>query len=831
MQQLVQQRHRAGFVARDAERELFRANFDTPPEDERHRFLFHVHGDAGVGKTFLVREFEQLARARGALTAYVDESAGGVPEALDAMCRQFAAQGHRAKDLERLLATYRERRHEAETAVLAALEPEAQDPSAGSMAVARAGLAGLGMVPGLGAFTGVLDPAQLAQGADRLRAGLGARFRNHEDVRLVLDPESVLTPVLAGELSDAAASVPWIVLFFDTYERTGSFLDGWLRDLVTTDRHGGLPATVVVVTAGRSPFDLGRWGGFADVVTALPLHPFTEAEARGLLAARGVTAEPVVAEVLRLTGGLPVLVSTLAKTRPTGPHDLYDPSSTAVERFLKWEPDPVRRSAALAGALPRWLDADVFWAVADCPREQLDELYSWVGDLPFTDERTARLHYHDVVRAPMLRLQRGRSPRGWAERQRRLADVFRQWREEAEAGREAGELWSDEEWRELLLAESYHRLCVPEREALTAVLGDLVAACDQGESVAARWVRVLEEAGRDTDREAVAGLGRRLSEALAGGGTEAVLEVLLAEYSPVLGLVRFTGDEPFGAPSGGGPHIVPGGAAWGRPGEGEAGQTPDTGASGTGASGTGPPGTGPDAPAWNVLLSTGATVRAVRSRAVARGVRGEYAAAVADLDTALALRPDDPRSLALRGEYHRTLRRHHEALADLGRAVGLDPAHDYAWASLGATRLALGEPAAALTALDRALALKPDYSWALIRRARVWRALDEPARQLADLDRAVALQPDSPWAHCERGDALRAAGRDEEALAHYDHALALDPGYASAYASRGVALSRLGRHDRALRDLDRALELSPSYEWARTRRDEVRHRLDEAGRR
>lgn len=160
MQELIQRRRRAGLVARSAELDLFRANFDTPPEDERHRFLFHVHGNAGVGKTFLVREFEQIARERGALTAYVDESAGSVPEALEMMCRQFAAQGHRFKTLERLLVSHRERLHEAEAAALAALAPEAEGtPSAGSMAVARAGLAGLGMVPGVGPFAGVLDPA------------------------------------------------------------------------------------------------------------------------------------------------------------------------------------------------------------------------------------------------------------------------------------------------------------------------------------------------------------------------------------------------------------------------------------------------------------------------------------------------------------------------------------------------------------------------------------------------------------------------------------------------------------------------------------------------
>lgn len=828
MQQIVQARRRAGLVARSAEREVFRGNFDLPPEDDRHRFLFHVHGDAGVGKTFLVREFEQLARERGALTAYVDESADGVPEVLAAICRQAADQGVRLKELEKLLLAHRERRHEAELAALAALDPEPEGgPSAGGLALARAGLAGLGLIPGVGVFTTAVDPAQLAQGADRLRAGLGARFRSHEDVRLVVSPESVLTPALTEELGGAASSVPWIVLFFDTYERTGPFLDRWLHDLMTTDRYGALPANVVVVTAGQHPFDTAVWGGLSGLVTVVPLAPFTDAEARGLLADRGVTAEPVVTEVLRLTGGLPVLLSTLAGTRPTAPDEIPDPSATALDRFLKWERDPARRAAAVWGALPRWLDADVFHAAADCPEDQRDELYDWLGGLAFTDGRAARLRYHDVVRAPMLRWQRTRSPRGWAERHLQLARTFRRWREESEGGRDSGELWADQEWRELRLAESYHLLCARDTGAPGTVIRDLAEACEQGGPVAERWVRLLGDAGRDADWAMVTGWWRELSEALAQGGPGAVLDRMLDQV-PV--------------PSAG--HRAPGGLTSRlRPGpravshdDADLLGSPWPGAV-TGVDQGAHPVTAdervaleePPVPVTGdiglgAVLSPSLAARLHRDRAVLAATRGDYRAAVTHLRQAIRLAPRNAGFRALSGEYHRVLGLHSAAIRDLREAVTLAPGHAYAWASLGATRLALGAPAAALIALDRALELDPDYGWALIRRARVWRELGEAGRRLADLDRAVALQPDSPWAHCERGDALRAAGRDEEALGAYDLALALDPGYRSAYASRGVSRFNLGRPADALSDLDRALELDPSYTWARTQRDiVVRH--------
>ncbi|MFC8365207.1 tetratricopeptide repeat protein [Streptomyces griseorubiginosus] len=813
MQELIAQRRRAGFVGRGGERAAFRTNFDLPPEDERHRFLFHVHGNAGVGKTFLVRELEQLAREKGALTAYVDESVDSLPEAMAAISRQLGAQGARFKELERLLAAHRERRHEVEAAALATLDTEDGGPSAGSMAVARAGLVGLGMVPGVGAFAGVLDAGQLAQGADRLRAGLSARLRTQEDVQLVLHPERVLTPVLLRELTDAAATAPWIVLFFDTYERTGPFLDGWLHETMTGDRHGTLPATVVVVTAGQRPFDTTRWGAFADFMTDVPLGPFTEAEARGLLAAKGVVAEPVVEEVLRLTGGLPVLVSTLAEQRPTDPDDIGDPSATAVERFLRWEHDPVRRSAALACALPRQLDLDVFRAAVDCDEREADALFAWLRALPFVVDRGDRLRYHDLVREAMLRMQRSRSPRGWAERHRSLARKFGAWRAEYETGREEYERWADERWRELRLAESYHLLCAQDRDALPHVLRDFTDACGTDDATAARWARVLLDAGRDGDTEPVSRWGSELSRTLTEGGVPAALARLLS---------RADLDEPTQAHA-----RVVRGTALRRLGALEEALREYDLAVGLGeALGCGetprPPEGGLAAPHTPQSPSTPLSdlARAHRGRAYVRGELHDYEAAIDDLDRALALEPDSPSAHSVRGEFHRALRHDDAALRDLDRGIALDPAHHFAWASRGALHLTRGDLRAARADLDRSLELNPDYVWALVRRARVWRGLGDPDRRLADLDRAVALQPDWPWGRCERGDALRNAGRVEEALHDYDHVLALDPDYASAHASRGAALAALGRHEEAVTALDSALRLNPAYAWALCRRAE-----------
>ncbi|MFD9131692.1 tetratricopeptide repeat protein [Streptomyces bottropensis] len=832
MQELIRRRTRQGFVGRNAERAAFRATFDLPVEDERRRFLFHVHGNAGMGKTFLVRELEQIAREHGALTAYVDDGVGSVPEAMAVIADRFARQGRRFKELERLLTAHRERRYAAELAAMAAPEQEGRpgepgeagrpgqparsgragavaEPSAASMAAARATLVALGLVPVVGPFAGAVDPAQLARQADRLRTGHGPRTRGQEDAELLLAPELVLTPALLEELARAAAEAPWLVLLFDTYERTGVFLAPWLHDLVSGDRHGPLPGNLVLVTAGQRPLDAARWGGLGDFVLDLPLRPFTEAESRGLLAARGVLAPPVVEEVLRLTGGLPVLVSTLAEARPADLDDLADAgdaSATAVERFLRWESDPVRRATALTCALPRWLDLEVFRVAvqgagggagagaggdADAATgagarvgaaENPDALFAGLRALPFVTDRGDRVVFHDVVRAPMVRLQRTRSPRDFGARHRRLAAAFAGWRAEAEAGLEGREPWGEARWRELRLAEAYHRLCAGERGALTGALRDVVDACGEDTAVARRWAEALAQAGQDADDEDATRWGRDLLGALERGGVHDALGVLLLRAALDAGRQAHA--------------RALRGRALHRDGAHERAV----------------------AEYDQALALDPRAATAWQGRAVARAHAGDYAGAVADLDRADALTPDDTTTLVLRGDYHRLLGDPDAAVADLDRAVALDPVRRSTWASRGAARLAQGRLDEALADLDRALELDGEYVWALVRRARVRRSRGEHERQLADLHHAVALDPDAPWVHCERGDALRVADRDEEALADYDRALALDPLYASAYAGRGVTRFRLGRLDDALTDLDAAVALRPEYAWA------LRHR-------
>ncbi|MFB6889777.1 tetratricopeptide repeat protein [Kitasatospora sp. NPDC056327] len=772
-------------MGRRDELALFREALQQPPE-ELAQFLFHVHGPGGVGKSTLVRQLENAARDAGAVTGYVDEAVTDAVEAMRAVGVQLAQQGAPLKRLDRLLATYRQRRHEAAAGAAAAsgatagpaggaLTPSAgpadgeapSGPAPATVIASRIGLVGMGMIPGVGAFTGALDPNQVAASAEQLRGLLSARFRSHDDAQLVLSPLQVLTPVFLQDLAEAAQRRPWLVLLLDTYERTGPLLDEWLRDVLVTDRYGELPANVLVVTAGRARLDPRHWGDWHDVVADLPLEPFTEAEARRLLAASNVTDERTVEVILRLSGRLPLLVSTLAEARPADAADVGDPSGTAVERFLRWETEPARRAAALACALPQELDEDVYRAAVDDP--QARELFRWLRSMPFVIDRAGRCHYHDVVRTAMLRLQRRQSPARWQEQHTRLADTFRQWQDRTGERR-----WRDDRWRAHRLQETYHRLCADPRRALPHALRDLLNVQDYDPEALRRWAQTLQRAGRDADAAEVGEWGERLLTAVADPHPGLAVLTLLVSHAELDPAGRAYGHRLRGRS-----HVEAG--AYDR-------ALTDFGAA--------------------LALEPGST-GAFRGRGITLHLAGRHEEALADFDRVVADDPGDHEVIATRAETYRLLRRYEEALADFDRAVGTAPRDSWIVASRGETYYGLGRYEEALADFDRAVGIDPDRDWIVASRGETFRVLERHEEALADLDRAVALNGDYAWAIASRGETHHAAGRYEEALADLDRAIGLAPEYQWAIGKRGAVLAAVGRYEEALADFDRSLELVP----------------------
>jgi tetratricopeptide (TPR) repeat protein len=854
MQEIIRRRHESGFVGRQTLLARFQENLQLAADDPRHRFLVHVRGDPGSGKSFLVRQLEREARDLGAVAAVVDDRVFDVPGAMAAIAAQLRRQNVRLRAFERRHQRYLER--------MAALMAEAPGLSGASLLLARLavrlGLRAVGTVPVVGVVAEAVDPNAVVEQADHLHTLLTRVLRSRDDARLVLAPTDELSPPFVQDLRQVARRRP-VALFFDGYERTAPLLDAWVFDLVRDGGpYGDLPANLTITISGQEPLDPHRWAELLTEIEPLEIGRFTDAEARQLLAGKSVRDDAVVEAILAVSGRLPLLVATLAEGSPIDAAALAEPGGDVVDHFLRWLADDRRREVALAAALPRQVDEDALAVLAGA--DGAPELYGWLRNLPFVQERDGACSYHQLVRAPMLRLQRERSALRWRERHRALAEHNLRCREELGLTETQG--WADPGWQRHLVEETYHRLCATPMAALPAALAGALVAYRSARPLGRRWAEMLHAAGADAGAPAVAGWGTRLLAA-TGGDEDCwpAFVTALLDRAPLQPSERAL--------------------ALGQRAECHAlNRRFDAALADFERALVLDPGN----PA--LAVSRGQTLRimgrfedalrdldraielapdsetAVASRGVILRRLGRFDDAVADLTRAIELRPDDDWAIAHRGETYRMMGHHrlavadfteairldpgyafahvsralarrrlghrHEELADLDRALQLAPGYEFAWAQRAITHRRAGRLDRSLADLTRAVELDPEYAWALANRAVTLRQLGRYDDALADLDRALRLEPADAWALANRGVTLRQVGRYDTALVDLSSAVALQPASAWTVANRGETLRGLGRDLEALADLDRAVDLEPGSAWTLARRGEVRRRLGDA---
>ncbi|MFE6866229.1 tetratricopeptide repeat protein [Kitasatospora sp. NPDC057692] len=825
----VRRRTGAQFIGRRAQLALFTDNLARDPDPDSGPdpadFLFHVHGVGGVGKSTLLAQWREAARRAGALTALVDETdVHGVETALTALARQLAERAGPLREFDKAVEQYRR-------SLQAAADREPEQPPGGegaslpSRLVAQAALGAASVLPGAGVVAAMANPDAVAQGAERLISGVRQRRRGGDIEESALSRAFVTELARLCDRDRDRGRRPWIVLFLDTWELTGRYLDGWLREILD-DAFGPLPLEVVFVLAGRDELAEREWAPWRPVLVDVPLEVFTEQEARDLLAARGVTDPLVVDAVLRMSMRLPLLVALLAAADPGAVEEVADVGADmvdqAVVRFLQWIPEQERRETVLAAALPLQLNQDLFaCAVPDAE----PAAWAWLSAQPFVTGRGDFLQYHAVVRTSMVRRRRIHTPREWTAAHTRLAEHHAAARAAVEQYLPAARRGADPRWRRPLLNELYHLLCADPLARLALALEHTARTAGDAPDALAPWAEMLGQAAQDSDDAELIRWAGRIHA--AAGGEQPVLETLDALAGPGLparvrawalthrGYQYFVEDRDDDALADLDQAVA---------------IAPDL----------------PQALAYRgrVLNWHGHHGRALADFTAALALDPEYAwalsrrgearqlaglaeEAMADFTAALALDPDDAWALGSRGQAHRLAGRLEEAIADLTAAILLDP--EYAWAltQRGEAFRTAGRLAEAVADFTAALALDPGDAWALSSRGQAYRQAGRLDEAVADLTAALTLGPDNAWALAERGEAHRQAGRPEEAVSDFTASVALNPDNAWALGSRAQAHRQAGRLDEAVADFTAALALNPEYAWAVAERGEA-HR--QAGR-
>jgi tetratricopeptide (TPR) repeat protein len=217
-------------------------------------------------------------------------------------------------------------------------------------------------------------------------------------------------------------------------------------------------------------------------------------------------------------------------------------------------------------------------------------------------------------------------------------------------------------------------------------------------------------------------------------------------------------------------------------------------------------------------------IAAVHNRARERIGRGQWRAAILDLDQVIAQFPIWGEAYFDRGTCYLSLEDARTARIDLSRAITLvhdDTTRGAAYLNRAEAHSQLGDPRAAIAdveAVRRHLPNRAAFAESLPRAlARFQRMLDDspPAAPTASSATRVAALLEEGWS-------LKARDALVDALVAFDQAVVLAPEDPETYHARGTVNCMLHRRPQALADLDRAIELAPRHVAALAERGIVR---------
>jgi len=788
------------FAGREQELERFRKEINASP---LRYIIFYLHGLGGVGKTTLLNRYRNIAQDTDFLIADTDEQQSDIPSVLGRFARQMNTQGFMLKRFDERYKTYRQK-----------LDEIASDPEApqgvfellGRTAVRVAFTAsGLLPVPGLQMVKDLLPQGDIETKAGEGLAYLAKKLMNKDDVALLRNPIPILTEIFFEELN-AIAEKKRILLCFDNFEATHSYLQDWLLHL----REQRPSQNIRLVIAGRDAPGT-RWDVLRNVTLPISLEIFTEQEAEQFLDLYGIKDVERRREILEFSGRLPVLMGWLAVPEGTD-SDLAVPTNDMVERFLTWVPDQASRQWALSGAIPQFFNVDLLASLGESQPSAVDAptAFEWLKTMSFVQQRTEGWRYHPIVRLMMLKYQKQKSPQTSRRLHTAMAAYYDLKRSEVSAS--VKEPWTNRQWCKDTLVYIYHYLAanisnhwaevmnllvlaIRNRWEFTSEIierlsqDDALAEMDEEQVSLVRFIHQQIQASSKGDRQANFALSDRLCHlpylsaqskgfvlALRGSlyQQDFQWEEALNDYNEAL---RYVPTDSMA--------LLLRGVALLRLGHSDE--------------------------AFKDLNQLLELDPQDGMGYVVRGevlfMTGHHKEALADINSALDLDGKNTTALIVRWLFYLSLGRYDDGLADVNLLYELN-AQNVVFSNLrGWTYAVMGQFDKALGDLDQALAHNEKDVTALGFRGATYFLMQRYQEALVDLDNAVPLSDKNSFVLTYRGAAHLLLDHYGEALDNLNQVIALVGPDVAALGYRGAANVYLARYQEALTDLDQVLQL------------------------
>ncbi|MFN7759506.1 MAG: tetratricopeptide repeat protein [Pseudanabaena sp.] len=186
----------------------------------------------------------------------------------------------------------------------------------------------------------------------------------------------------------------------------------------------------------------------------------------------------------------------------------------------------------------------------------------------------------------------------------------------------------------------------------------------------------------------------------------------------------------------------------------------------------------------------------------------KYEEAITDYDKAIELNPNLAQAWSLRGSANAILQRYEKATVDYDKAIELNLNDAQIWTARGLIKENLQRYEEAITDLDKAIELNSNDAQTWLFRGGVKVNLQRYEEAITDVDKAIELNSNDAQTWAFRGGAKVYLQRHEEAITDLDKAIELNSNDAEAWSKRGIAKVNLQRYEEAIADFDKAIELN-----------------------
>ena len=193
----------------------------------------------------------------------------------------------------------------------------------------------------------------------------------------------------------------------------------------------------------------------------------------------------------------------------------------------------------------------------------------------------------------------------------------------------------------------------------------------------------------------------------------------------------------------------------------------------------------------------------------------------------LSANPADFYAIANRGVAYRTVGDYDRALADIETALRMRPHLAGLYSERGMIFARTGQNTAALRDFDEALRRNATLIQAYFERAMVYEDTGQLDRARADIERALDRDVKLvAGLYADLGQRLAKAGNYNKAIIAFDKSIEIYPNWLSTFLGRGAAHEAMGNRDLAAADYYKALQFHAVHERERQFQRSARERLD-----